>query len=549
VRNDPKFSSHAAAELSPDIRSFIGVPVILSDGTFYGTLCAVDPEPQTLTRQQADLLAVLARLVATQIERQRVEEELRLRDRAIAASNNGILITDPDLPDNPLIYVNESFLRTTGYGADEVLGRNCRFLQGQDRDQPELDKLREAVLESRECRVVLRNYKKDGTLFWNELGISPVYDETGRVTNHIGVQNDITERKRAEQALRESETALNTILNNLEEGILVTDSRARVSFANPAARAILSIMNEGSLQELPNPWEDFHLSKAVSQCARDGEGIEARVSCGEGHLRVRLEPLAKEDERDDVLVVIQDLSEGDRLEANQQRFLANAAHQLRTPLMAIMGAAELLATGEDANPATRGRLLNHISSESRRMQRLSDALLRLSRVGWDLREPKFEVVDMKAAGQRAGEAMEPLLESAGLRLSIEGEGTSWVRADPDWLQEVLLVLLSNAIKHSTRGGDIRLRAGVGTIVLEDEGVGINPADLPHIFERFYRGTGPSEGFGLGLSICRELIERMGGNISIRSREGVGTAVQIELPEVDAENKILSSEGDVDYSEA
>ena len=166
------------------------------------------------------------------------------------------------------------------------------------------------------------------------------------------------------------------------------------------------------------------------------------------------------------------------------------------------------------------------------MQRLSDALLRLSRVGWDLREPSLEVVDLRAAGQQAAEVMEPLVESADLRLSIEGEGASCVRADPEWLQEVLLVLLSNAIKHSSRGGDIRLRARAGTISVEDEGAGVSSADLPHIFERFYRGRGISEGFGLGLSICRELTERMGGSISVRSREGVGTAVQVELPEVD-----------------
>jgi signal transduction histidine kinase len=128
--------------------------------------------------------------------------------------------------------------------------------------------------------------------------------------------------------------------------------------------------------------------------------------------------------------------------------------------------------------------------------------------------------------------MEPLVESAGLGLSIEGEGASCVRADPEWLNEVLLVLLSNAIKHSSRGGYIRLRARAGTMIVEDEGVGIDPADLPHVFERFYRGKAHPEGFGLGLSICRELTERMGGSISIRSREGVGTAVEIELPEVD-----------------
>jgi signal transduction histidine kinase len=137
--------------------------------------------------------------------------------------------------------------------------------------------------------------------------------------------------------------------------------------------------------------------------------------------------------------------------------------------------------------------------------------------------------------------MEPLAESAGLRLSLEGEGAC-VRADAEWLQEVLLVLLSNAIKHSGRGGDIRLRARAGTIIVEDEGAGISPAELPHIFERFYRGSGHSEGFGLGLSICRELIERMGGSISASSREGVGTAIEIELPEVDEGSKDTDRRG-------
>ena len=93
-----------------------------------------------------------------------------------------------------------------------------------------------------------------------------------------------------------------------------------------------------------------------------------------------------------------------------------------------------------------------------------------------------------------------------------------------------MVVLSNAIKHSNRGGDIKILTRSGVVTVKDEGVGISPVDLPHIFERFYKGTGSSEGFGLGLSICKDLTERMGGSISIRSREGVGTAVEIELPE-------------------
>ena len=132
----------------------------------------------------------------------------RLLDRAVAASSNGIVITDPRLPDNPIVYVNPAFERTTGYAMGEVLGRNCRFLQGDDREQPPLEELRAAVREGRECRVILRNYRKDGARFWNELYVSPVYDEEGNLTNFVGVQNDVTEGKRTEEVLKGSEDRL-----------------------------------------------------------------------------------------------------------------------------------------------------------------------------------------------------------------------------------------------------------------------------------------------------------------------------------------------------
>ena len=127
----------------------------------------------------------------------------RLLDRAVAASSNGIVITDPKLPDNPIVYVNPAFEKISGYATDEVLGRNCRFLQADDRDQQALEELRVALREVRECRVVLRNYRKDGTPFWNELYVSPVHDEDGRLTNFVGVQNDITQRRRIRRCGRE----------------------------------------------------------------------------------------------------------------------------------------------------------------------------------------------------------------------------------------------------------------------------------------------------------------------------------------------------------
>lgn len=135
-------------------------------------------------------------------ERKWAEEELRLRERAIDASLNGIVLTDPNQPNNPIVYVNPAFERITGYSSSEVVGRNCRFLQGDERDQPGLAELREAIREQRECRVVLKNYRKDGTLFWNELSVSPVFDERGRLIRFVGVQDDITERRRAEEEQR-----------------------------------------------------------------------------------------------------------------------------------------------------------------------------------------------------------------------------------------------------------------------------------------------------------------------------------------------------------
>ena len=113
-------------------------------------------------------------------------DRLRLLERAVTASTNSIVITDPSRPDAPLVYVNPAFERTTGYAAEEALGRNCRFLQGEDRDQPALGELRAAVREERHCTVVLRNYRKNGTLFYNELSVYPVRGENDRLRRRGG---------------------------------------------------------------------------------------------------------------------------------------------------------------------------------------------------------------------------------------------------------------------------------------------------------------------------------------------------------------------------
>ena len=115
-------------------------------------------------------------IVKSLINVHRSEEATRLRDRAIASSSNAIVITDSTNPDDLIVYVNAAFERITGYAAAEVIGQNCRLLLRDDRDQPELEAIRAALREQRECHVVLRNYRKDGSLFWNDVYLAPVRD-------------------------------------------------------------------------------------------------------------------------------------------------------------------------------------------------------------------------------------------------------------------------------------------------------------------------------------------------------------------------------------
>ncbi|MBC6480089.1 MAG: PAS domain-containing protein [Hormoscilla sp. GM7CHS1pb] len=146
-------------------------------------------------------------------ERKRVEERLRLLERAIAASSNGIVIADARQPDMPIIFVNQAFEQMTGYTAEEVVGRNCRFLQRDDHSQPELDRLRAAIKARESCTAILRNYRQDGTLFWNQLSISPIYDANGTLTHFLGLQNDISESRRVELERRMAQEQLQAVLD------------------------------------------------------------------------------------------------------------------------------------------------------------------------------------------------------------------------------------------------------------------------------------------------------------------------------------------------
>ncbi len=138
-------------------------------------------------------------------DRYRAEETLRMRNCAIHAVSQGILITDPNQPDDIILYASPGFERITGYPKEEIVGKNCRFLQGKDTDPATVSQLRQCIRAGVECSVEILNYRKDGTPFWNALAISPVRNESGVATHFVGVQSDITERKNLENQLRQAQ--------------------------------------------------------------------------------------------------------------------------------------------------------------------------------------------------------------------------------------------------------------------------------------------------------------------------------------------------------
>jgi PAS domain S-box-containing protein len=180
--------AHAVNEaLTKDGRTIIcewyNTPITGDDGRFNGFLCLA----QDVTARRA------------------AEDALLVRDRAIRAVTQGIVIADALRPDAPIVFASPAFERLTGYAADEVLGRNCRFLQGRDTDRAAVARVREAIRDGRAYTVELLNYRKDGAPFWNELSISPVRNDDGRLTHFVGVQNDVTGRRALEDQFRQAQ--------------------------------------------------------------------------------------------------------------------------------------------------------------------------------------------------------------------------------------------------------------------------------------------------------------------------------------------------------
>lgn len=374
-------------------------------------------------------------------DRRRSEIELRLLSTALQQVGSGVLIADAQKPDLPMIYANPAFEKLTGYSFKEIQGQSCRCLQGDETSPEEVERLRQAIRDGRECEVVLLNYRKDGSRFWLHLSISPVHDEQGALTHFIGVQTDITKLKQTEAELRVAKEAA---------------------------------------------------------------------------------------------------EQADRLKSE---FLSTMSHELRTPLNGILGMTELLL--ESGLNEEQLDYAGHVQASSRDMLTMVTKILDYVKLMNGELEIMTDSYSPEALLRACIHWVEPQAARKGLTLilSIAPDTPASHASDVHRLRQALMELLDNAIKF-TASGAIELQSRVGPdgeliLGIADSGEGIDDAQLARLFQPFTQLDGSHRrkhgGTGMGLSLSKAIVERLGGKLAVSSQAGKGSRFEITLPPVSQEH--------------
>ncbi|WP_193197676.1 PAS domain S-box protein [Nostoc sp. MG11] len=496
-------------------------------------------------------------------QRKQAEEGLRLRDRAIAASSNGIIIADVTMPAGPIIYVNPAFERMSGYSAAEVIGQNFLYLQGTDINQPGLQELNAAMREGKDFTVILRNYRKDGSLFWNELNISPVYDTDGYLTHYIGIQNDITERKQAETALLVSQQRLQYLLSS--SPAVIYTCRSYGDFGGTFVSENVTTMMGYEAREMvdtPGFWAShLHPEDATQAFAKlsnvlehgqytleyrflhqDGtyrwvhdQGKVVRDQAGKPVEMVGYwgNITARKQLEQELRVALEKEKELSELKS---RFVSMTSHEFRTPLSTILSSCELLE--HYRQKWTQEKQLTHLHRIQSAVKRMTEMLNDVLVIG----KAEAGKLEFRPASLDLVEYCRQLVEEVQLNQSNQHIifFTSQYESIPCCMDEKLLGhilsnLLSNAIKYSPIGSTVKFTLTCedmrAVFAIQDQGIGIPEEDLPRLFESFHRArnVGNILGTGLGLAIVKKCVDIHQGKITVTSKLGFTTTFIVTLP--------------------
>ena len=331
---------------------------------------------------------------------------------------------------------------------------------------------------------------------------------------------------------------IETILLHMTDGIIAFNMSGEIILINPAAKKFLSISPEdNTFNDIFKKFEiDINMEKIIY--LESWTSTEKRFQVDDRYVKVFFAPFKNEEDRPDgVIAVIQDITEHVKLDNMQKELVADVSHELKTPITSIMGYADTLLEG-GYDEETQQKFLNVIASESRRMARLVTDLLTLSRYDSNKKKTQKETFDLGDLVKRCQEKLAIEIKKKGHTVnSFVTADVPPVYADKDDIERVVLNILTNSIKYTPDNGEIKIYVGFvyndAYIKVFDNGIGIPEDDLSRIFERFYRvdkaRTREMGGTGLGLSIAKEILDKNGGSIDIKSEVGKGTEVVIRIP--------------------
>ncbi|SDS17699.1 PAS domain S-box-containing protein [Formosa sp. Hel1_31_208] len=500
-------------------------------------------------------------------EIKQTEKDLMLKSSALQSANNGIIITDALKKDNPIIYFNPAFQKLTGYSSKDILNQNCRFLQGDDRDQEPLKVLRKAIKKGESCQVTIRNYKKDGTPFWNDLYIMPIVNKKGVLTHFIGIQNDVTKRKVAEA---ERNHFANIFHESLNEIYVIHAETLKFLNVNNGAQQNLGYSLEELVHMTPidiKPhYNEVQFRKEISLLEKDNvdkiefETLHQRKSGSTYPVSIHLQRTTLGDQNIYVAICL-DITEqknytkrleqtvGERtqelrvalasereLNELKTKFLSLVSHEFKTPLSAIQTSAILLSKYTlEAQQPKRDKHIKTISDKINYLNNIINDFLSLEKI-------EKGKVNYKFSTFKISKVINEVVYNANMLLK-DGQHINYpdniddlsLYQDEKILELALTNLVNNAIKYSSEHTiidiDIQQNDELTILKVKDNGIGIPIADQKHIFERYFRAENVllTQGTGIGLNIIKDHIENLNGNIYFESKEHNGSIFTIELP--------------------
>jgi two-component system phosphate regulon sensor histidine kinase PhoR len=455
-----------------------------------------------------------------------LDQERRRYDELFDLAPVGYLVTDSSgVVREANRMASEILTRQT----EHFLGRPLEALVGPERRADFRDLLREAADGAR-WQDELPFTRSDGgriRLVVHALGPGAGGDGTIRWSLAEPAPNAHGTGKNPVAPLTLQRSRLSALLDRLHDGVVAVDSSLRVTYANSAAASLLADGRDLIGATLSDPWSEPSLRTVAAEMFEyRAEPVEARVTLEDARTYTLL--ALPPDLSGEALLVIADVSGDARRQRAEREFVANAAHQLRTPVSAIASSIEVLQGGAKEDPATRDRFLAHLDRQCSRLVRLTRALLLLARAQALSEPPAVEVVSLRPLLASIAEGLRP---GSGVRLQVDCPVGLAAVTNRDLFEQAIANLAENSAKY-TAEGEIVLCAepadGQVRVVVSDTGPG---ADLPTdgTFQRFYRDpTAQGEGFGLGLAIAAEAVRVLQGELQITSGKH-GTRAAVTLP--------------------